>query len=147
VLGVELEAALNGGIANHIAVGEILGENAGTGLLLLRNLVGVTLGILGIVGAVVLSIASRSQDGNLVGTELGVIQEESRLGSGFLLKGDVRGLGLALGGDLDVGNLATEAEEVLDLAVAGRASNVGDVHSGHGECQTWGNLEEEGISF
>lgn len=46
VLGVKLDGALEGGIANDVAVGEVLGEDAGTRLLLLGDLIGVALGVL-----------------------------------------------------------------------------------------------------
>ena len=111
MLGVELDTLLEGGITNDVSVSQVLGENASAGLLLLRDLVRVAVGVLGersILGRI---LAGRS-DRNVVLAELGVVQQQSRLLRGLLLEGDVGGLGLTLGGDLDVGNLAAIRELV-----------------------------------
>jgi hypothetical protein len=85
----------------------------------------------------------------VLGAELGVVEQKSGLLCGLLLERHLGLLGLALGGDLDVGDLATvaksvriqivsrigswqnspEAEEVTDLAIGGRAGDVGNVDS------------------
>lgn len=109
VLGIELDGALNGDIANDVAVGEVLGKNARAGLLLLRDFVGVTVVVLGVRG-VVIRVATGAGDGELIGAELGVVKEESSLLGRLLLEGDFGRLGLALGGDLEIGDLATARE-------------------------------------
>ena len=105
---VELDGALDSGVADDVALGEVLGEDASTRLLLLRDLVGVALGVLGEMRGIIDVTTAGACHSDVVGTELGVVQEEGGLGSGLLLKSDIDGLGLALFGDLDIGNLATK---------------------------------------
>lgn len=50
-----------------------------------------------------------------VRAELGVVEEESGFGCGGLLEGHGRGLGRAILGDGEVGDLAAEGEEVANL--------------------------------
>ena len=113
MLVVELNGALQSGIANNVAVGQVLGENASAGLLLLGQLVRVAL--MGRDGSSASNSAGRGRlvvlvgagDSNVVGAELGVVQKQGSLGSSILLERDGGRLGLALGGNLDIRNLAT----------------------------------------
>ena len=107
VLVIELEGALDRSITDDVAVGEVLGQNARTGLLLLRDIVRVAVLISLIVSAVVVGIATGTGDRELVGTKLSVVQEKSGLLGSFLLKGNLGGLGLAFGSDLEIGDLST----------------------------------------
>lgn len=73
VLVVELKTALDGGVSDHVAVGEVLGQDAGTGLLLLRDLVGVAVRIVSGVGDIIIDIGAGAGDLEVVGAELGVV--------------------------------------------------------------------------
>ena len=113
VLLVEVNSTLNSGIANHIAVSEILGNDARAGLFFLCDLIGVTFGVICV--ALTLFRGVVRGDTDLGGAELCVVEEESSLSSSWLFEGDGSFLGLASFLDVDVGNLATEAEELLDF--------------------------------
>ena len=148
MLGVELDGALNGSVADDVAVGEVFGEDTRAGLLLLGDVVGLALSVGRVVGTTVVSASAGAGDGDMVGAKLRVVEEEGSLHGSLLLESDFRGLGLAFGGDLDVCDLATmncqlvfglevsevsrevahlpEAEEVLDFTIAGGRSNVLD---------------------
>lgn len=149
MLRVKLDGMLDGGVADNVAMGEVLGEDTGTGLLLLCNVVRLALSVGGTVGGILL-VGMGTRHGDVVGAKLGVVEQKSRLHGRLLLKSNIGALGLALGGELNVGNLATsmnistyvigsllqnigspEAEEVLDLIVTGGRSNVRDVDSSH----------------
>lgn len=103
---VKLDCPLDRSITDDVAVGEILSNNACAGLFLLRDLVGIPLSIGGGMLSVDRRRAARRLDGDVGRAELGVVQEEGGLGGGLLLEGDGRGLGLALGLDVEAGNLA-----------------------------------------
>lgn len=107
MLLVEIQGALSSLVTDGVAVGEVLGDDAGSWLVLLGDLVGV----LGLGGWLVLPGALGTRDGDLSASKLGVVEEKSGLGSGLLLEGDGSSLGLAGWGDLDVGDLSAEAEE------------------------------------
>lgn len=106
VLGVQLDSALDGGISDHVAVSEVLGQDASTGLLLLGDLVGVAVGVLGGVSSIIVDILAGAGNLEVVGAELGVVEEKSSLLGRLLLKSDVGRLGLALSGDLEISDLA-----------------------------------------
>lgn len=73
VLVVELDGTLNGGIANDVSVSKVLGDDSRPGLLLLRDLVGVTVGIGGVIRARVIRSTSRGRHGDVGGSELCVV--------------------------------------------------------------------------
>lgn len=106
VLGVKLDGALESGISDDVALGEVLGQDARAGLLLLSDLVGITVRVVLEVGAVVAGVAAGTGNGNVGGAKLSVIQQEGSLSSSLLLEGDGGILGLAGGGDLNVCDLA-----------------------------------------
>lgn len=106
VLGVKLDGMLDGGIANDVAVSEVLSQDTGTGLLFLCNVVRLALRVGGTTAGN-LFVGMGAGDGDVVGAKLSVVEQQSSLHSSLLLKGDVCALGLALSGELDVGNLAT----------------------------------------
>lgn len=83
---------------------KVLGEDSGSWLLLLGDLVAVTLGIGSV--AEVLTAGSRV-DRDLSAAKLSVVKEESGLSCGLLLEGDCGGLGALGWGDLDAGDLST----------------------------------------
>lgn len=108
MLLVESESALNGFVADGVAVGEVLGNNARAGLVFLRD---VVFGGVLFIGSRQLSTRKLVERGNggdvdLVGTELGVVKEESSLGCRLLLEGDRSRLdavgGVGLGSDGNV---------------------------------------------
>lgn len=103
---VKLDCPLDRSITNDVAVGEILGNNPRAGLLLLRDLVGVPVSVSGGMLSIDGRRAARRLDGDVGRAELGVVQQESGLGGCLLLEGDGRGLGLALGLDVEAGDLA-----------------------------------------
>lgn len=107
VLLVEIQGALGSLVTDGVAVGEILGDDAGAWLLLLGDLVRVLLR----VAWLVLLCSLGPGDGNLRAAELRVVEKERRLGGRLLLE-HYRGiLRLAGWGDLDLGDLSAEAEE------------------------------------
>lgn len=112
VLGVEVNGVLDGGIANDVAVGEVFGQDTGARLLLLRNVVRLALAAGGRARAVRVG-AARAGHGNVVGTELSVVEQESSLHGRLLFEGDFGRLGLTLGGDFDVGDLSAIDESVI----------------------------------
>jgi hypothetical protein len=110
VLLVKGKSALNGLVADGVAVGKVLCNNARAGLVVLTKVFGVLFGSL-FIGSGQLStgqLIERSGGGDvdLVGTELSVVEEESSLGGRLLLEGDRSGLcavgRVGLGGDGDV---------------------------------------------
>ena len=102
---IELDGTLDSRITDDVSVSEVLSEDTSTGLLLLCDLIGVTLGILSVV--VISVLAAGAGDGELVGTELGVVEEKSGLCGRGLLEGDLGDLDGAFGVDLDVRDLST----------------------------------------
>ena len=107
MLLVEFDSTLNSLVADNISVGKVFGNDTAAGLLLLGDLVTVTLGLVLVVTSIILVATSGAGDLNLSATELGVVEEKSSLGSGFLLEGYsgiLRGLGW---GDIEAGDLAT----------------------------------------
>lgn len=103
---VKLDGPLDGGITDNVAVSEVLGDNSCAGLLLLGDLVRVPVSVSGGVLSIGRGRAARRLDGDVVGAELGVVQEEGSLGRCLLLECDARGLSLALCLDVEAGNLA-----------------------------------------
>lgn len=153
VLLVELQGALDGRVADDVAVREVLGDDPGARLLLLGDFIRVAL----VVGDnFLVGISGRGAgDGDVVGAQLGVVQQKGRFARRLLLKGDVGNLGVAIGGDPDVGYFAAEgrgsgvemsaggtresasryepeAKEFLNLGLAGGVRDVLDVDGGHG---------------
>lgn len=70
VLVVKVERALRSLVADNVAVGEVLGDDTGAGLLLLGNLVAVLLA----VGLIELLSTLGTGHGNLGLSKLGVVQ-------------------------------------------------------------------------
>lgn len=106
VLLVELDGCFETGIGDEVAMSEDLSEDAGAGLLFLcQASVGGAIGG-GVIGMGIVR-GGAARDGDFVGAELGVVEEESSAGGGLLLEVYGRGLGLALGGDVDGVDLAT----------------------------------------
>lgn len=104
--GIEVESALDGSVAYDVTVSEVLSQDTGAGLLLLGDLVGVAISVLG-SGDIVVAIGGGAGDLQVVGAELGVVEEESSLLGSLLLEDDLCGLGLTLLSDLEVGDLST----------------------------------------
>jgi len=127
VLLVKLDGTLDGLVADNVTVGKILGNNAASRLLLLSDLVAITLSLVFVVAAIVLVVAAGAGDFHLMGTKLGVVEEQSSLGCSFLLERYGRILSRLNCGDFEVGDLATEREEVSDLLLAGLRTDVLDV--------------------
>ena len=75
VLVVQGDGALKGGVAEDVAVGEILRYDPGSGLVFLRDVVAFA-GFFFVVGACELGDAGCAGDGDLGGAELGVVEEE-----------------------------------------------------------------------
>ena len=110
---IEVNSTLNGGIANYVAVSKILGNDARAGLFFLCDLIGVTLGIMHVVLTLFGSVVRGDID--LGGAELCMVEEESSFSRSWFFEGDDSFLGLPSFFDIDGGNLAAEAEELLDL--------------------------------
>lgn len=112
---VKFYGTLNSSVTYDIAVREILGEDATAGFLLLGDVVGIPIGVGG-VRVVLLGLAVCGGDGDLRRAELGVIEEQGRLGSRRLLKSH-GGILSSVGGrgDLDVGDLATVGTNTLAM--------------------------------
>jgi hypothetical protein len=107
MLVIQLDSSLDGSIANDIAMGKVLSENASAGLLLLRDVVVLTL-LTGRTGLACVG-AGGAGDRNVVGSKLRVVKQKSSLGSSLFLEGDFSALRVAFSGsDLDVGDLAAE---------------------------------------
>lgn len=108
VLLVEVEGARDGGVADHVAVREVLGQDARARLLLLCDLVAVAVRgrdaivARGLVGGE----AGRGGYRDVRGAELGVVEEEGGLGGGVLLEGHGGGFGVAVGLDVEAVDLA-----------------------------------------
>ncbi|KAG7116665.1 hypothetical protein HYQ44_006292, partial [Verticillium longisporum] len=75
-------------------------------------------------GALQGGVAAGAGDADVGGAELCVVQQKGGLGCCLLLKGDGSLLLLTGGGDIEARDLAAEAEEVADLLVLGRRSDV-----------------------
>lgn len=105
MLLVEVDGLFEAGVGDYVAMGKVLGQDAGAGLVLLGDLVcvAVVLGLVAVGGRVGVGGAG---DGDLVVPELGVVEEEGSLGRSLLLEGDGCRLGGAFAGDLDVCDLA-----------------------------------------
>lgn len=160
MLLVEGESLLNSLVREDVAVGKVFCEDAASGLVLLCEIFGrVTLGVTGGLARSDLLKVGCGSDVDLVGTELGVVEEESGLsGSLFFEAHSVRLGGLILGvrGDGKVGDLATdwrvsvcegkecvsghlpEAEEVPDLLLGGLVADALDVDSVGHVCGVFG---------
>lgn len=103
--GIEVKSALDGGVTYDVAVGEVLSEDAGAGLLLLSDLVRVAISVLG-CRDIVFAIGGGAGDLKVVCAELGVVEEESSLLGGLLLEDDLCGLCLAVLRDLEILDLS-----------------------------------------
>lgn len=118
VLLIRGECRLDSLVGDDVAVGEVLGDDACAGLLLLLDVVVAIHGLrcLGYLIASDLVDGLGGADLDRVGAELGVVEEEGRFRSGHLLEGDGGGLRIIAGRlYTDRLNLAAEAEERLDL--------------------------------
>lgn len=129
VLMVELDGTLDCGIANNVAVSEVLGDDSCPGLLLLCDLVGVTVGICGTIRGGVIRSTSRGRHSDVGGSELRVVQEQGGLGGSLLLEDNSCRLGLALSLDVKAGDLSAEAKEVTNLLIVGLSRDVLNVDS------------------
>jgi hypothetical protein len=89
----------------YVAVSKVLCDNAAARLLLLSDLIGITLGIGGVVVSVVCARASSAAYLHLGSTQLGVVEQKGSLGGGLLFENNSGILSVALGGDLDAGDL------------------------------------------
>lgn len=105
VNGIKIESALDGGISYDVTVGEVLSQDASAGLLLLGDLVGVAVNVLG-RGDIVIVVGTGAGDLKVVGAKLGVVEKESSLLGSLLVEDDLSGLGLTFLGDLDIRNLS-----------------------------------------
>lgn len=105
MLLVQLDGALERYVANDVAVRQVLGKDARAGLHLLGNFV-VIVALSSEVRAIVFRIAGGAGDCDVVGAELCVVEEESRLHGSLLFESDFCALRLALGGDFDIGDFA-----------------------------------------
>jgi len=129
MLVIQIDGLLNGLVTNHVAVSKVLSDDARARLVLLCNLIGVTIGIRSVV--TVIGVCRCAGNLNLSGTKLCVIEEESSLRSSLLFECDGSTLGGVASWDkLELGDLATEGEEVLDLLLAGLQADVLDVDDG-----------------
>ena len=75
MLVVQRDGALKGGVAEDVAVGEILGYDPGSGLVFLRDVVAFA-GFFFVIGACEFGDTGCAGDGDLGGAELGVVEEE-----------------------------------------------------------------------
>lgn len=123
MLLVESKGAFNGLVTDGVAVGKVLCNNARAGLVVLTKVFGVLFGSL-FIGSGQLStgkLIERSGGGDvdLVGTELGVVEEESSLGGRLLLECDRSRLDtvgrVGLGSDGDVRDLAAVINASVDV--------------------------------
>jgi hypothetical protein len=133
VLLIGSESRLDSLVRDDVTMGEILGEDAGAGLLFLLNVVVAIFGLFGGGSLFASNLADRLRRANMnrVGSKLCVIEEKSRLSSGRLLESN--GSSLSIGTRrlyADGLNLSAEAEEGLDLIFAGLGTDVLDVDSG-----------------
>lgn len=108
MLGVEVDGLLNSLVTEDVTVGNVLGGNTGTGLLLLGDLIAVTLGVLCEVASVIIVGTRGTGDLDLCRAELGVIEEEGSLRSSLLFEGYGSTLCLSRFGDVDGADLTTE---------------------------------------
>lgn len=110
VLVVELDSASDGSISNNIAMSQVLCDDARAWLLLLCNVVAVAVGVgrgdAIVTGRLVGGQACSRGHGDVRSAKLGVVQEQSGFGGGILLEGHSGGLGVALGLDVEAGDLA-----------------------------------------
>lgn len=110
VLLVEGDRALNRLVAQHISVGQVLGEDAASRLVLLRDVLAGLVGVSGGLATCELVQRRGGADVHLVCAKLGVIQKEGGFGSGLFLEGHGGGLGsvglVGVGGHGEVGDLA-----------------------------------------
>lgn len=88
VLVVKLDSALDRGVANHVAVCQVLGNDTRPRLLLLCDLVRVTVGVGGYISFVRVGARCRSY-ADVRGAQLGVVEKEGGLGGGVLFCGVV----------------------------------------------------------
>jgi hypothetical protein len=105
VNGIKIESALDGGISYDVTVGEVLSQDTSARLLLLGDLVGVSVSVLG-GGDIVIVVGTGAGDLKVVGAELSVVEKESSLLGSLLVEDDLSGLGLTLLGDLDIRDLS-----------------------------------------
>ena len=110
VLLVQIDGALSGLVTDSVAVCQVLSNDAGSWFLLLGDFIAVTLSLCVVVASIILGRTSSASDLDLGGAQLGVVEEESSLGRGFLFEVYGGFLSLASGLDLDTGNLATVAQ-------------------------------------
>ena len=108
VLLVEIESALSSLVSENVSVSEVLGDDTGSWLLLLSNLIRVLGG-----GWAILKLLCTlgARDGNLGPSKLSVIEQKGSLSCGLLLEGHRCALALSGWSDFNLGDLSAEAEE------------------------------------
>lgn len=110
VLVVELDSTGDGSVSNNVAVSQVFCDDARAWLLLLCDVVAVAVGIgcrnAVVAGRLVGGQACSRGYGDVRSAELGVVEEQGGFGSGVLLKGHSGGLSVAVGLDVEAGDLA-----------------------------------------
>lgn len=73
MLLIQVDGTLNTLVTNNVAVGEVLSDDTASRLLLLCNLVGIALSVVGVVASIILVVSSGAGDLNLGSSKLGVV--------------------------------------------------------------------------
>ena len=103
---VKFYRTLDGGVADHVAMGQVIGQNTNLRFLLMVAFVCIAIKAAG-MGSTIVGLTVSGGHDNLRGVKLRVVQELGCLGRRLLLKGYCSILGSVVGwGNLDVGNLA-----------------------------------------
>jgi hypothetical protein len=133
VLLVGSKGSLDGFVGDDVAMGEVFGEDTRAGLLLLLDVVVAVFGLLRRGSLLAGDFIKRLCRGDMdrVGAKLCVVEEQGRLRSSRLLKGDRGSLSVVARGLYADGlDLAAEAEEGLDLVFASLRADVLNIDGG-----------------
>ena len=107
MLLVEVDSTLDGLISKNVTMSKVFSYDTTARLLLLSDLVAIPLGVVSEVATIILGGSGGANNLDLGVAKLGVVEKESGLCSGLLLKGHGRVLGFACRLNLEAGDLAT----------------------------------------
>lgn len=108
MLLIKVDSTLSSGISNGITMSKIFCDDAASWLLFLGDFVAITMLVVCIMASIILAGSRCTCNLNLGSTELGVVEQQSRLGCGFFLELNSSILSLSNRSDFKAYNLSTK---------------------------------------
>lgn len=118
MLLIKVDSSLSSGVSDSVTMGKVFCDDTASWLLLLGYFVAITLFVGSIMVSIVFVEARRASNLDLSRAKLGVVEQKSCLGGGFLLELNGGLLCLSDRSKFEACDLSTEAEEVLNFLLA-----------------------------